>query len=77
MSMIASIRKNAREEIRVSRDDYRGHDMINLRVFYDAGDDMRPGKQGVAFKAALLPEILSALRQASDVAPPEPEEDAA
>ncbi|MEM7473234.1 MAG: transcriptional coactivator p15/PC4 family protein [Pseudomonadota bacterium] len=65
MSLIASIPKNSREEIRVSRDDYNGHDLINIRVFYDAGEgEMRPGKQGVAFKAALLPEVLGALEKA-------------
>ncbi|KAA9010171.1 transcriptional coactivator p15/PC4 family protein [Histidinibacterium aquaticum] len=76
MTVLASIRKNAREELRVSRDDYKGHDMINLRVFYDAGDEMRPGKQGIALKAELLPELLNALRRAQD-AQPEPKEDAA
>lgn len=56
------IRKNGREEIRVTRADFKGHDMVNVRVFYDAGEgEMRPGKQGVAFNAALLPEVLNAL----------------
>ncbi|KAA9005942.1 transcriptional coactivator p15/PC4 family protein [Histidinibacterium aquaticum] len=76
MTVLASIRKNAREELRVSRDEYKGHDMINLRVFYDAGDEMRPGKQGIAFKAELLPELLNALRRAQE-AQPESREDAA
>ncbi|MDA8746658.1 transcriptional coactivator p15/PC4 family protein [Litoreibacter sp.] len=68
MSLIASIAKNSREEIRVSRDEYNGHDLINLRVFYDAGEgEMRPGKQGVAFKATLLPDVLNALGMASEL----------
>lgn len=54
--------KNSREIIRVTRGEYRGHDMVNVRVFYDAGEgDLKPGKQGVAFRAALLPEFLEAL----------------
>lgn len=70
MSLIASITKNTREEIRISRDEYNGHDLINLRVFYDAGEgEMRPGKQGVAFKAALLQDVLNALTAASKLEP--------
>ena len=32
-------------------------------VFYDAGDgEQKSGKQGVAFRAALLPQMIDALR---------------
>lgn len=56
------IRKNSREVIRVSREEFNGHDLVNIRVFFDAGGgDMKPGKQGVAFRAALLPELQAAL----------------
>jgi hypothetical protein len=68
VTLIASIPKNSREEIHVSRDEYNGHDLINLRVFYDVGEgDMRPGKQGVAVKATLLPDVLNALQNASEL----------
>ena len=57
------IRKNSREVIRITREDFNGHDLVNVRVFFDAGEgEMRPGKQGVAFRAALLPEFLTALQ---------------
>ena len=58
-----SIRKNNREEIRVSLDDFRGHHLINLRVWF-VGDDgvMRPGKQGIAFRVEQLPEVLAAMQ---------------
>ncbi|MBM2299203.1 transcriptional coactivator p15/PC4 family protein, partial [Sulfitobacter pseudonitzschiae] len=53
---MADIVKNSREIIRITRDDFKGHDMVNVRVFFDAGGgEMKPGKQGVAFRAALLP----------------------
>ncbi len=56
------IRKNSREVIRVTREEFNGHDLVNIRVFFDAGGgDMKPGKQGVAFRAALLPDIIDAL----------------
>lgn len=62
MTYPIEITKNAREVIRVERQNFKGHDLINMRVFYDAGDgEMKPGKQGVAFRAALLPDIAKAL----------------
>ena len=64
MTQAIDIAKNAREVIRIERQDFRGHDLINIRVFYDAGEgEMKPGKQGVAFRAALLPDIVDALAQ--------------
>lgn len=64
MSEIATIRKNTREEIRISIDDFKGHRLCNLRVWYLDGDEMRPGKHGLALRLDLLPEILSALQTA-------------
>ncbi len=61
---MADITKNSREVIRVTRDEFKGHDMVNVRVFFDAGGgEMIPGKQGVAFHAALLPDVLDALNE--------------
>lgn len=60
--MSGAIRKNAREEIRITLDDFKGRQLVNLRVWFDAGDgEYRPGKQGVAFRLDLLPEVLEAL----------------
>jgi hypothetical protein len=57
------IRKNTRELVRVNRADFKGRDVVNMRVFFDTGGgDMKPRKQGVAFRAALLPELLEALQ---------------
>ncbi len=62
MSCLASFRKNAREEVHISLDEFNGHDLINIRVFYDAGNgDMRPGKQGLAIRLEQLPDLMEAL----------------
>lgn len=63
--MIASIPKNAREEIRVSVDDFQGHRLCNVRVWYREGDDFRPGKQGIALRLDLLPQLVTALQGAA------------
>lgn len=63
--MIAAIPKNAREEIRVSVDDFQGHRLCNVRVWYREGDELRPGKQGIALRLDLLPQLVEALRRAA------------
>lgn len=63
--MIASIPKNAREEIRVSVDDFQGHRLCNVRVWYREGEEFRPGKQGIALRLDLLPQLVTALKDAA------------
>ena len=69
--LLATVRKNAREEIRVTRGDLKGFDIIGLRVWFEGRDsgEMRPGKDGLAFRAELVDEIIEALRAAKDGAP--------
>lgn len=69
MTHIATIRKNAREDLRVTLDDFRGHHLLNLRVWFYADDnEQRPGKQGVAIRLDLLPNLRAALFEAEEQA---------
>ncbi|WP_298359492.1 PC4/YdbC family ssDNA-binding protein [uncultured Litoreibacter sp.] len=62
MPVTGTITKNVKDEIRVSRDECNGLNMINLRVSYAAvPGEKRPSKQGVAFRASILPEMMEAL----------------
>ncbi|MFT3986309.1 transcriptional coactivator p15/PC4 family protein [Aestuariivirga sp.] len=65
MAQTFIIQKNSREEVRISRESYRGHELVNVRTWYRADDDgtMKPGKQGLAVKAEKLPELIAALQQ--------------
>lgn len=63
--MIAAISKNAREEIRVSVDDFQGRRLCNVRVRYRDGEELRPGKQGIALRLDLLPQLVDALQRAA------------
>ena len=66
---IASIKKNSREEIRVSLDLFNGHRLFNMRVFFEAEDgSMRPGKNGLAFKVDKLEEFAAAVTTAVETA---------
>ena len=63
--MIA-LRKNAREEFRTERQEFRGHDLLNIRVFYDDGSgEYLPGKQGIAVRTELVPELMDAIQSAT------------
>ncbi len=59
-----TIQKNIQEEIRVSRDEFKGRDVVNMRVWYLAQDgEKHPTRKGLAFSAALLPDIQQALAE--------------
>ena len=62
---LGTIRKNSREEIRFTVETFKGHEIVNARVWYldDAGE-YQPGKQGLAFRLDLLGEVLDALAKA-------------
>lgn len=61
---IADIPKNSREVLRVELSTFNGHDLVNLRVWYGADDDMRPGKAGVALRVEKLPQLRDAIDKA-------------
>lgn len=66
MSGAINIPKNAREVVRIHRENYRGHDLISVRVYFDAGGgEMRPSKKGLAIQASLAPALIEALAAVS------------
>ena len=63
--MIA-LRKNSREELRISLDEFRGHRLLNLRVWFEGEDgQMRPGKQGVAVRLEMAGDVVKAIQEVS------------
>ena len=63
----AVLRKNMADEIRIELSEFRGHDLINIRIWTDprnGGSERIPTKAGIACRVALLPEIIEALQQA-------------
>lgn len=62
--IVAEIPKNTRETLRVGLSKFNGHDLINMRVWFEAeSGEHRPGKAGVALRVALLPELIAALQK--------------
>jgi hypothetical protein len=65
MDALSTISKNKREEIRIGLDQFSGHDLFSARVFFTTDDGNKlPGKSGIAFKIALLPEFARAVEAA-------------
>ena len=64
---ISIIAKNATEELRVALSEYRGHHLINCRIWanYDSPlEEKRPTKKGFALAVAKLPELIAVLQRA-------------
>jgi hypothetical protein len=63
--LIAGIRKNSREQIRISLGNFKGYAVCDIRCHYPTtSGDWLPTPKGLTFSADLLPEILDALKAA-------------
>ncbi|WAC06343.1 MAG: transcriptional coactivator p15/PC4 family protein [Thermodesulfobacteriota bacterium] len=61
--VIASFEKNSFEEVRISLTNFKGKDLIDLRVYYrpDDGEEMRPTKKGITISLEKFSELKSAI----------------
>lgn len=68
--VVASLRKNARERIRVALDSFKGTDLCDIRVTVELSGGSGvwvPTGKGVAFNRDLLREVIEALQEAERV----------
>lgn len=67
---VASIGKNAREEIRVVLDEFKGSQLVDMRAFasFSAANVPMPTKKGLSIRAEILPDLILALEKARDEA---------
>lgn len=68
--LIATIRKNASEEVRVVLSEFTAngttHQMVSARVFFDDGaGNHKPGRNGLNLKVDHLPTLITALQEAA------------
>jgi len=58
------IEKNKREQIRIEVNEFRGQDLVDIRIYYQDQDsgEWKPSKKGIAFRVELLPEVIEALQ---------------
>lgn len=65
---IANIEKNAREQLVIGLTEFKGHQLLDLRIYVDGDDDLKPTKKGVTVGVRMLPGIIDALVQARTAA---------
>lgn len=59
-------RPGAEEELRISTDEYNGHEYISIRVWYRGHDGhWRPTPKGCTIRRAEIPDALAALAEAA------------
>lgn len=61
---IARLPKNAREEIRVELCEFKGHQLLGLRVW--TTDTERPTQKGLTVSVGMIPDIRAALADAEE-----------
>jgi Transcriptional Coactivator p15 (PC4) len=67
-ALVARIAKNPTEEVRVSLSSYRGHDLIDIRVFFqDDQGEWRPTKRGVSLSVDSFAELREAVVKAEEM----------
>ena len=69
-NLIHTISKNAREQVRIEFMNYCGSDVLNLWVYYNAGDTKEkwlPSKKGLSISTDHIPELKEAVYKAFQV----------
>lgn len=64
--------KNSIEKVRISLTDYKGHRLIDIRVYYE-NDDKKflPTRKGISLLLELFPELLKGIEKARKKIEPE------
>lgn len=68
--LIHEFTKNGREKVRVEFMTYRGNDVLNLWVYYNADpsrEDWKPSKKGLSISTELIPDLKEAVEKAYQV----------
>jgi len=68
--VVADIPRSSTEDVRVSLSHFKGHDLVDLRVFVEAAgnDDRVPTRRGIALRIDRLPELVIALQEVEAIA---------
>ena len=65
--IVATLTKNARESVRVALDEFRGHNLLDVRVMVPVASHtgaMAPTGKGISVNVAMLPSLRAALADA-------------
>lgn len=62
--VLAEFVKNSRERVLVRRTQYNGRELLDVRAFYQAGEEWRPGR-GLSLRVEQLADLRRALNVAA------------
>lgn len=66
--LVSAFYKNSKEQVHVILKDFKGRDLIDLRVFWTQdGRAWHPSKKGIAMSVEKLPALLAALHKAAEM----------
>ena len=63
---IAMFNKNATEEIIVKLTEFKGKDLVDIRVYVKpltSGEELKPTKKGICVRVEAIPDLLAALKK--------------
>ena len=59
--LLTKMEKNSQEEIRFSLQEYRGTDLIDIRVYFDSGGKKTPTKKGISVPIERFDEFVDCI----------------
>lgn len=65
--VVAQWNKNKRDVVRVMLDEYGGHDLISIRVWYRNDGELRPSPKGISMEVVHLPKLVKAIKKANKI----------
>jgi hypothetical protein len=67
---MTDIKRNDTEIIRVSKREFKGHEFLDLRIYYEGDDGQyKPTKKGITLNPKLVDELIEALNKEKDSEP--------
>ena len=67
--LVGSFSKNTRDQVRAILSDYKGHNLIELRVWCPGDDgELHRSMQGFSVQVSLIPALLRLIEQARELA---------
>jgi len=58
---VYEIEKNSQERIRFEVTEYKGHTLVDMRVYRGAGEEWKPTPKGLAINPVLWPEFVKGI----------------
>ena len=62
--LIKEIQKNTREVIRINVQEFKGTNVVDVRVFFQINDDWVPTRKGISLTESVLDEVIEGLEEA-------------